>query len=62
VVFGDIGTSPLYAVKECFSGAHGLPVTRENVLGPDELITEVRLPATAATTRFVPRWRGRVSK
>ncbi|MBL8949162.1 MAG: potassium transporter Kup [Myxococcaceae bacterium] len=33
VVFGDIGTSPLYAVKECFAGAHGLPVTRENVLG-----------------------------
>src|SRR3954471_14878374 len=33
VVFGDIGTSPLYAVKECFSGAHPLPVTRENVLG-----------------------------
>ena len=33
VVFGDIGTSPLYAVKECFSGTHALPVTRENVLG-----------------------------
>ncbi|MBK7864588.1 MAG: potassium transporter Kup [Archangiaceae bacterium] len=33
VVFGDIGTSPLYALKECFSGAHPLPVTRENVLG-----------------------------
>jgi len=33
VVFGDIGTSPLYAVKECFAGTHALPVTRENVLG-----------------------------
>jgi KUP system potassium uptake protein len=34
IVYGDIGTSPLYAVKECFSGAHHpLPVTRENVLG-----------------------------
>ncbi|MBL8951005.1 MAG: KUP/HAK/KT family potassium transporter, partial [Myxococcaceae bacterium] len=33
VVFGDIGTSPLYAVKECFAGTHGLPVTRDNVLG-----------------------------
>jgi KUP system potassium uptake protein len=33
VVFGDIGTSPLYAVKECFAGAHPLPVNRENVLG-----------------------------
>src|SRR5262249_10839929 len=33
VVFGDIGTSPLYAVKECFAGARPLPVTRDNVLG-----------------------------
>src|SRR4051812_17211170 len=33
VVFGDIGTSPLYAVKECFAGAHPLPVTHDNVLG-----------------------------
>ncbi|WP_448510561.1 KUP/HAK/KT family potassium transporter, partial [Immundisolibacter sp.] len=27
VVFGDIGTSPLYALKECFSGTHGAPLT-----------------------------------
>lgn len=33
VVFGDIGTSPLYAVKECFSGAHALPLTRAHVFG-----------------------------
>ncbi len=34
VVFGDIGTSPLYAIKEIFSGAHHpLPITPENVLG-----------------------------
>ena len=33
VVFGDIGTSPLYAVKECFSGLHPLPVNHENVMG-----------------------------
>ncbi|MDQ3208023.1 MAG: KUP/HAK/KT family potassium transporter, partial [Gemmatimonadota bacterium] len=26
VVYGDIGTSPLYALKECFSGPHGVPV------------------------------------
>jgi KUP system potassium uptake protein len=32
VVFGDIGTSPLYAVRECFAD-HGLPPTTENVLG-----------------------------
>ena len=25
VVYGDIGTSPLYALKETFSGPHGLP-------------------------------------
>lgn len=33
VVFGDIGTSPLYALKEIFSGHHPIPVTPENVLG-----------------------------
>ena len=32
VVFGDIGTSPLYAVKETFSAEHGIAVTRENIL------------------------------
>ena len=32
VVFGDIGTSPLYALRETFHGAH-LAVTRANVLG-----------------------------
>lgn len=31
VVYGDIGTSPLYAFKEAFSETHGIPVTRENV-------------------------------
>ena len=33
VVFGDIGTSPLYALKETFNAQHGLPLTRDNVLG-----------------------------
>src|SRR5438477_4251 len=33
VVFGDIGTSPLYAVKETFSPDHGIPLTPENILG-----------------------------
>ncbi|MFZ5493411.1 MAG: potassium transporter Kup [Pseudomonadota bacterium] len=33
VVFGDIGTSPLYALKECFSGTHGAPLTPPNLLG-----------------------------
>ena len=33
VVYGDIGTSPLYAIKECFGPHHGLPPTPANVLG-----------------------------
>lgn len=38
VVFGDIGTSPLYAIKECFSGDHGVPVAPENIYGVVSLI------------------------
>jgi KUP system potassium uptake protein len=33
VVYGDIGTSPLYTMKEVFAGAHPLPPTEANVLG-----------------------------
>jgi len=33
VVYGDIGTSPLYAIKECFAPAHGVSPTPENILG-----------------------------
>ena len=33
VVYGDIGTSPLYTIRECFYGTHGVAVTQENVLG-----------------------------
>ena len=33
VVFGDIGTSPIYAIRECFHGEYGIPVTHENILG-----------------------------
>jgi KUP system potassium uptake protein len=33
IVFGDIGTSPLYAVKETFSPAHGIPFTPASILG-----------------------------
>jgi len=33
VVFGDIGTSPLYAIRECFHGEFSIPVTTPNVLG-----------------------------
>lgn len=38
VVYGDIGTSPLYAVKECFAPVHGVTPTVENVLGVLSLI------------------------
>jgi KUP system potassium uptake protein len=33
VVFGDIGTSPLYALKESFNPSHGIPLNEANVLG-----------------------------
>ena len=33
VVYGDIGTSPLYAAKETFDPRHGIPLTLENILG-----------------------------
>ena len=33
VVFGDIGTSPLYALKECFSAEHGIPFSTDAVYG-----------------------------
>ncbi|MBI5534630.1 MAG: potassium transporter Kup [Deltaproteobacteria bacterium] len=38
VVYGDIGTSPLYAVKECFTGEHGVAPTTANVLGVISLV------------------------
>jgi KUP system potassium uptake protein len=38
VVFGDIGTSPLYAVRECLRGQHGIGVSQESVLGVLSLI------------------------
>ena len=38
VVFGDIGTSPLYAVKVCFLGRSSVAPTPENVLGLISLI------------------------
>lgn len=38
VVYGDIGTSPIYALREVFAGNHPLPVTEANVLGVLSLI------------------------
>lgn len=38
VVYGDIGTSPLYALRECFHGSHSVGVAPESVLGILSLI------------------------
>src|SRR5882762_8539309 len=38
VVYGDIGTSPLYTIRECFFGTHSVPPTPENVLGVLSLV------------------------
>lgn len=38
VVYGDIGTSPLYAIRECFHGPHSIAATPANVLGVLSLI------------------------
>jgi KUP system potassium uptake protein len=38
IVYGDIGTSPLYALRECFYGEHSIAPTHANVLGVLSLI------------------------
>ena len=38
VVYGDIGTSPLYAFRECFREEHGIAASHENVMGILSLI------------------------
>lgn len=38
VVYGDIGTSPLYAMRECFDGSHSVLPNHDNVLGILSLI------------------------
>ncbi|MFN0064165.1 MAG: potassium transporter Kup [Myxococcaceae bacterium] len=38
IVYGDIGTSPLYAVRECFHGAHAIAANPTNVLGVLSLV------------------------
>ena len=38
VVYGDIGTSPLYALRSCFTGPTGVAPTQDNVLGVLSLI------------------------
>src|SRR5580658_6745296 len=38
VVFGDIGTSPLYAMKEAFSKTHGIELSEASILGVISLL------------------------
>jgi KUP system potassium uptake protein len=38
IVYGDIGTSPIYALRECFYGSHPFPPTEANILGVLSLI------------------------
>ncbi len=39
IVFGDIGTSPIYALKECFHGTHAIPLNTTNIFGVLSLIS-----------------------
>ena len=38
IVYGDIGTSPLYSMRECFYGSHAVALTRDNIFGVLSLI------------------------
>ena len=51
VVYGDIGTSPLYAFRECFNGPHQVDFTEENVLGVLSLV--VWLLTTIVTIKYL---------
>lgn len=56
VVYGDIGTSPLYSIKECFSPLYGIEPTRSNVFGILSLIVwTLTLVITGKYVSFVLR-------
>ena len=56
VVYGDIGTSPLYALKECFSPHYGIAPTRANVFGVLSLIVwALTLVVTVKYVAFILR-------
>ncbi len=56
VVFGDIGTSPLYTLQECLTGKHGVPPDRENVFGVVSLIVwSVTMVVTVKYLGFLMR-------
>ncbi len=53
IVFGDIGTSPLYAFRECFSGSHGAPINPDNLIGAASLIVWSLLLVVSVKYLFV---------
>ena len=56
IVFGDLGTSPLYTMQECFTGPHGFAADRENVLGVVSLIVwSINLVVTVKYLAFLMR-------
>jgi KUP system potassium uptake protein len=56
IVFGDIGTSPLYALKECVSEEHGVRATHDNIFGVLSLIVwSLTLVVTVKYLGFVMR-------
>ena len=56
VVFGDIGTSPLYAIKECVDPDHGVATTQANVLGILSLVVwSLTMVVTVKYLTFIMR-------
>ena len=56
IVFGDIGTSPLYALAECLNGPHGVAPTEDNVLGVVSLLVwAITLVVTIKYLVFIMR-------
>jgi KUP system potassium uptake protein len=56
VVYGDIGTSPLYAIRECFHGEYGIDPSPDNVLGVLSLmIWSILLVVTLKYLTFILR-------
>ena len=54
IVFGDIGTSPIYAFRECFSGDHGgAPLDPANLVGAASLIVWSLLLVVSVKYLFV---------
>lgn len=53
VVYGDLGTSPLYAFRECFSGTHGALIESRNLIGAASLIVWALLLVVSVKYLFI---------